>query len=82
MLKNLHHYLKNIKDPMSNFNLGLEYESMGQISSALGMYLRTANITNDNELAYVCLLKMGAIFIKLEKLHIHKLLTFSLLIFS
>ena len=51
---------------MSNFNLGLEYESMGQISSALGMYLRTANITNDNELAYVCLLKMGAIFIKLE----------------
>ena len=66
MLKNLHHYLKNIKDPMSNFNLGLEYESMGQISSALGMYLRTANITNDNELAYVCLLKMGAIFIKLE----------------
>lgn len=66
MLKNLHNYLKNIKDPNSNFDLGLEYESMGQISSALGMYLRTANITDDNELAYTCLLKMASIFIKLE----------------
>ena len=65
MLKNLHNYLKNLKDPQANFKLGLEYESIGQDSSAVSFFLRTANFTNDDELAYVCILKMAQCFDRL-----------------
>jgi hypothetical protein len=65
MLKNLHNYLKNIEDPQANFKLGLEYESIGQDSSAVSFFLRTANFTDDNELAYVCILKMAQCFDRL-----------------
>jgi hypothetical protein len=59
MLNQITQYIQNVQDPQSNFNLALEYEALGQNSSAVSFYLRTANFTNDNTLAYTCLLKMA-----------------------
>jgi len=59
MLNNLNQYIQNVRDPLSCFNLALEYEKMGQTSSAVSFFLRTANFTNDKILAYTCLLKIS-----------------------
>jgi hypothetical protein len=59
MLKHLNQYIQNVQDPRSNFNLALEYESLGQNSSAVAFFLRTANLTSDKNLAYTCLLKIA-----------------------
>ena len=59
MLNNLNQYIKNVRDPLSIFNLALEYEKLGQNSSAVSFFLRAANFTNDKTLAYTCLLKIS-----------------------
>jgi hypothetical protein len=59
MLNNLNQYIKNVRDPLSIFNLALEYERLGQNSSAVSFFLRAANFTNDKTLAYTCLLKIS-----------------------
>jgi hypothetical protein len=59
MLNNLNQYIKNVRDPLSIFNLALEYERLGQNSSAVSFFLRAANFTDDKTLAYTCLLKIS-----------------------
>ena len=47
--------------PQVNFDLGLEYERIGQLASALGFYLRAAEYGYEThkDLTYICLLKIG-----------------------
>jgi hypothetical protein len=59
MLNNLNQYIQNVRDPWSSFNLALEYEQLGQTSSAISFFLRTANFTDNKVLAYTCLLKIS-----------------------
>jgi len=66
MLNTLKNYAYNIEDPQANFDLALEYDALGQSYTAISYYLRAANFTDDRELAYTCLLKMGTWFIKHE----------------
>jgi len=50
---------KYIQDPLNDkicYNLGVEYYNIGHTASALSYFMRCAEITNDNELSYVCLL--------------------------
>ena len=54
--------LKFINEPyndINNFNLGYEYEDIGQTASALSYYLRCAEFTKDTNLSYECLLRMS-----------------------
>tara|TARA_R110000744_G_scaffold169383_2_gene287243 strand:- start:322 stop:897 length:576 start_codon:yes stop_codon:yes gene_type:complete len=59
-LKNLlHNYINSPLDPYTNMELGLEYEKIGQGAAALSFFLRTAELTyEDNpKLAYCCIIK-------------------------
>ena len=47
----------NPRNAIANFNLAMEYDSIGQIASALSFFLRAAELTTSKELAYTCLLK-------------------------
>jgi len=66
MLNTLKNYIYNIEDPQSNFDLALEYDALGQSYTAISYYLRTANLTQDQILAYTCILKIGTWFVKHE----------------
>jgi|TARA_Y100000287_G_scaffold185125_1_gene187588 tetratricopeptide (TPR) repeat protein len=55
-------YISNNEDPAWNFNLGLEYEEIGQTSSAISYYLRAAERCNDSMIAYESLLHMGHLY--------------------
>ncbi len=51
-----------INDPyndINNFELGYSYEMIGQTASALSYYLRCAEFTKNDDLAYECLLRMS-----------------------
>ena len=41
-MKNLANFIENSEDPLINFELGKEYESIGQTGAAISFYLRTA----------------------------------------
>jgi tetratricopeptide (TPR) repeat protein len=61
-LMNLEHLISLINDPyndMNNFNLGYEYETLGQTATALSYYLRCAEYTEDDNLSYECMLRMS-----------------------
>ena len=66
MLNTLKNYIYNIEDAQANFDLALEYDKLGQSYTAISYYLRAANFTDDDTLAYTCLLKMATWFIKHE----------------
>ena len=53
----LEEYLADPTEPMTSFNMGLEYELIGQYASAMGYYLKAAELTDDDKLAYECLLR-------------------------
>tara|TARA_B110000977_G_scaffold131582_1_gene167659 strand:+ start:910 stop:3036 length:2127 start_codon:yes stop_codon:yes gene_type:complete len=44
---------------MNNFNLGYEYELIGQTSIALSYYLRCAEYTSNDNISYECLIRMS-----------------------
>ena len=44
---------------MNNFNLGYEYELIGQTAIALSYYLRCAEYTSNDNLSYECLIRMS-----------------------
>ena len=44
-------YLGDPTDPMVNFRLGYEYELIGQYASAMGYFLKAAELTDDDKLA-------------------------------
>jgi tetratricopeptide (TPR) repeat protein len=53
---------KHINDPKNDiicFNLGYEYEKIGHTASALSYYLKAAEFTFDNKVAYEALLRAG-----------------------
>jgi hypothetical protein len=54
-----------VKNPCDNFNkfwLGYEYEKLGHLSSAMGYYLSCAENTDEDTLAYECLLRKAVAF--------------------
>lgn len=50
-------YLQDPTNPDLNYWLGYEYEKIGQYASAHSYYLRCAELTDDKDLQYECLLK-------------------------
>ena len=60
MLKNkLTAYINDTLNPITNMELGLQYESIGQGAAALSFFLRTAELVYETDplLAYTCILK-------------------------
>lgn len=55
-------YAYNPEDAELNFWLALKYDEAGQTASSFSYYLRCAERTTDDNLAYECLLKMGICF--------------------
>ncbi len=53
----IYKYIDAPLNPGVNFDTGLYYESLGQTAAALSFYLRCAELTNDDLLAYEALLK-------------------------
>lgn len=54
-------YITDNEDPIYNFELGLEYEKIGQTSSAISFFLRCAERSSesDPDLSYEALIHMG-----------------------
>lgn len=63
-MNNLEYFIHNTEDPIANFALGQEYESMGQTGAAISFYLRTAERSEDIEQQYHSLLRMALCFEK------------------
>ena len=68
--------MKNIQDkveeyieapdvPENSFECGWEYELIGQYASAMGFYLKCAELTDNDVLAYECLMRKAICFKKL-----------------
>jgi hypothetical protein len=57
-------YVQNPCNPMSNFNLAVFYEGIGQTASALSYYLRAAERTESKLLQFECLLRASMCFEK------------------
>jgi tetratricopeptide (TPR) repeat protein len=55
----LNNFIESPKTPILNFNLAIAYESIGQVTSAYSYFLRTAELSNDNDLVYESLLQCG-----------------------
>lgn len=52
-------FINNPYNDINNFDLGYEYEEIGQTASALSYYLRCAEFTENKNLAYEALLRMS-----------------------
>ena len=50
-------YIEEPREAIRNFALGVEYEKRGQYAAAMSLYLRTAELTDDKDLQYECLLR-------------------------
>jgi len=53
----LNHYIKHPEDQYNKFWLGQKYAEIGHWSSAMGYFLSAAEFTDDDDLAYECLIK-------------------------
>ena len=53
----LEEYIQDPDEPTNSFEVGREYELIGQYASAMGYYLKCAELTDDDKLAYECLLR-------------------------
>ncbi len=53
----IYRYVDAPLDPGTNFDTGLYYEAMGQTAAALSFFLRCAELTDDDTLAYESILK-------------------------
>jgi len=62
LLQLINAYVLDDQNPETSYNLGLEYEIMGQTASAICYYMRAAERTPDKLLAYECLIRMGNCF--------------------
>jgi len=58
----LHKYIHNSESAQANFDLGLEYDRMGQTGAAISFYLRTAERSQTDVLQYEALLRMALCF--------------------
>lgn len=64
MMQHLLPYINNPEESWANFNLGQEYEAMGQTGSAISFYLRTAERSKTDIEQYEALLRMALCFEK------------------
>lgn len=55
----LEKYIHNSGHAESNFDMGYEYEKIGQTAAAIGFYLSCADKTEKDDLAYECLIRMS-----------------------
>ena len=56
-MKNLANFIENSEDPIINFELGKEYESIGQTGAAISFYLRTAERSSTDLQQYTALIQ-------------------------
>ena len=61
-MKHLLNYIHNPEDAQANFDLGLEYDLMGQTGAAISFYLRTAERSRTDVQQYEALLRMALCF--------------------
>lgn len=52
-------YIENVGDATNNFELGLEYEKLGQYASAFSYFLRASEISDDKTMIYESLIHQG-----------------------
>lgn len=57
--KALEHLILNPNDPSSLFILGSKYEEIDQTSSAIGYYLKCAELSDDDKMTYIALLRIA-----------------------
>ena len=57
-------FVKDPRNPQSNLELGQFYDGLGQYASALSFYLRAAELSTDEHLAYDCLIRNFLLFRK------------------
>lgn len=57
MIEQLYDYAHDTQNPEKNFDLGYEYEKMGQTASAFSFYLRAAERTDNMVLRYEALIR-------------------------
>lgn len=58
----VYEYVKDTENAVLNYIVAREYHKINQTASAVTYYLRAAERTEDNDLAYECLLQMGVCF--------------------
>ena len=67
----LEEFILDPGNPEKNFNLGLQYEKIGQTAAAISFYLCCADRTEDDELAYESLLHIGECFDRQDNRYEH-----------
>lgn len=63
----LNKYLADPRDPYVNLELGQHYDALKQSAGAMSFYLRTAELTQDKDLAYDCLVRNALLIEKLQR---------------
>ncbi len=63
----INNYNNNFRDPQANLLMGQYYDSLGQSAGALSFYLRAAELTEDKNLAYDCLIRNAVLIDKLNR---------------
>ena len=58
----LYRYVQDTENPRYNFDVGFEYEKIGQTASAISYYLRAADRSPGTTLAYESLIRMSYCF--------------------
>ena len=61
-MKHLLNYINNTESSVANFELGHEYESLGQTGAAISFYLRTAERSTTDIEQYEALLRCALCF--------------------
>lgn len=60
--KAVNEYILDPENPLLNYNVAIEYFSIGQTAAALSYYLRAAERTEDLDLAYECMIRVAQCF--------------------
>lgn len=63
-MNNLAPYIEQPHNPITNLNLGLEYEQIGQTAAAVSFYIRAAEKTSNSEIQYISLSRAALCFEK------------------
>lgn len=61
-MNNLANYINDTENPALNYAMAREYDALNQSAAAVSFYLRTAERTTEDLLAYECLIRMAFIF--------------------
>ncbi len=58
----LEEYVKDPLDPVKNFDVGYEYEKIGQTASAVSFYIRAAEKSNDSRIKFESMIRAAKCF--------------------